>query len=303
MAPGIPPSNLDELRRAVDRLPDPGRAPAAPVRPVALPARPGRPAATPTVSRPPARQAPATPPPSPTPIPAIQVVGLTKKYRGTPAVDGLSFTVPRGKVTAFVGPNGSGKTTTIRMLLGLVRRDGGDATVLGTSVDHPSGYLGRVGALIEAPAFEPELDGRRNLLVLAALSGTPDARVAAALDLVGLGKAGRKPYRAYSLGMRQRLGIAAALLGDPHLLILDEPTNGLDPSGIQEMRGLLRGLASSGKTVFVSSHLISEVEQLCDHLVVIREGALVYQGTPKQLTAGGRRLEDAIVALTGRSSL
>jgi ABC-2 type transport system ATP-binding protein len=237
-------------------------------------------------------------PQAPPPPPAIQAVGLTKSYRGRPAVDRLSFSVPRGRVTAFVGPNGSGKTTTIRMLLGLVRPDAGTATVLGASLSQPRAYLPRVGALVESPAFEPELSGRRNLKVLATLARTPVHRVEAALAAVG-----NKPYRAYSLGMRQRLGIAAALLGDPELLLLDEPTNGLDPGGMQEVRHLLRRLADAGRTVFVSSHLLAEVEQLCDHVVVLREGRLVHQGDVRGLTAGGRRLEDAVLALTGRGSL
>lgn len=295
-----PPSferRLDEVRKALDRLPRPGTTPRpAPVvrAPPTAPRLATRTRSPSEVERPPTTQPVA---------PAIQAVGLTKKYRGTAAVAGLSFSIPRGQVTAFVGPNGSGKTTTIRMLLGLVRRDSGDATILGAPMDKPQSYLGRVGALVEAPAFEPQLSGRRNLQVLADLSGTPTAGIPTVLQLVGLAGAGKKPYKAYSLGMRQRLGIAACLLGDPDLLILDEPTNGLDISGIHEMRHLLRQLAEQGKTIFVSSHLISEVEQFCDHLVIIREGRLVHQGPVAGLTAGGSRLEDAVLALTGRGSL
>ena len=210
---------------------------------------------------------------------AIVTEGLTKRFGATTAVDGLSITVPRGGVVGFVGPNGAGKTTTIRMLMGLARPTAGSATVLGEGLAHPSRYLGRVGALIESPAFYPALSGRRNLVALARLSGNGMDRVDEMLAQVNLAEWGGKAYRSYSLGMKQRLGIAAALLSDPELLILDEPTNGLDPAGIHEMRDFLVGLGRKGKTVFVSSHLMAEVQKMCERLVVLRRGRLVFEGT------------------------
>jgi ABC-2 type transport system ATP-binding protein len=205
--------------------------------------------------------------------------GLTKRYRSTLAVDGLSFTVPRGGVTGFVGPNGAGKTTTLRMLLGLIRPTSGEARVLGQPISRPAAYLGRVGALIESPAFRPNLSGERNLRALAILGGFPTERIPRLLSQVGLEGRGGDHVRMYSLGMKQRLGIAAALLPDPELVILDEPTNGLDPAGIHEVRDFLRGLGDAGKTVFVSSHLLSEIQRMCDHLLVLRQGRLQYQGS------------------------
>jgi ABC-2 type transport system ATP-binding protein len=209
---------------------------------------------------------------------AIEVSGLTKRYRSTVAVDGLSFQVPTGCVTGFVGPNGAGKTTTIRMLLGLIQPTAGEARVLGHPIRRPRDYLGRVGALIESPAFYPHLSGARNLRALAILGGFPTDRIPRLLDQVGLAGRGGDLYRMYSLGMKQRLGIAAALLPDPELVILDEPTNGLDPGGIHEIRDFLRSLGDEGKTVFVSSHLLSEIQRMCDHLVVVHKGRLLYQG-------------------------
>jgi ABC-2 type transport system ATP-binding protein len=209
---------------------------------------------------------------------AIEVSGLTKEYHTTVAVDELSFQVPRGGVTGFVGPNGAGKTTTIRMLLGLIQPTAGEARVLGHSIRRPRDFLPRVGALIESPAFYPQLSGERNLRALAVLGGFSTDRVPRLLSQVGLGDRGHDSYKMYSLGMKQRLGIAAALLPDPELVILDEPTNGLDPSGIHEVRDFLRGLGDAGKTVFVSSHLLSEIQKMCDHLVVVRKGKLLYQG-------------------------
>jgi ABC-2 type transport system ATP-binding protein len=211
---------------------------------------------------------------------------LTKRYGQRAAVDRLSVEVPAGTVCGFVGPNGAGKTTTIRMLLGLVRPSSGTAEVLGQSITDPKAYLHRVGAMIEAPAFYPTLSGRRNLQVLARLSGIGDDRVDATLEEVELAERASDLYRSYSLGMKQRLGLAAALLGQPELLLLDEPTNGLDPPGIREVRALLRRLADSGTTVFVSSHLLDELQQVCDHLVVIEHGRLVFQGGVEDLLAG-----------------
>ncbi|MFN2503856.1 MAG: ABC transporter ATP-binding protein [Acidimicrobiales bacterium] len=217
----------------------------------------------------------------------IETRGLTKRYGGQTVVDSLDISVPTGVIAGFVGPNGAGKTTTLRMLLGLVRPTDGQGHVLGVPLTEPSGYLARVGALIESPAFYPGLSGVRNLAVQTTLSGIEPGRIPVVLDRVGLAHRGADPYRTYSLGMKQRLGIAAALLGEPSLLILDEPTNGLDPAGIREMRELLRSLASYGRTIFVSSHLLAEVEQVCDWLVVIEAGRRVFQGSTADLMAGG----------------
>lgn len=225
---------------------------------------------------------------------AIQTFGLGKSYGEIRAVDELSLRVPWGGVTGFVGPNGSGKTTTIRMLLGLVAPSRGNAFVLGRSIADPTTYLSRVGALIESPAFYPQLSGRRNLHALALLGGHDVRRIPALLRLVGLAERGDDAYRGYSLGMKQRLGIAAALLPDPDLLVLDEPTNGLDPAGIREIRGLLRRIGQLGKTVFVSSHLLSEIQRTCDHLIVLRRGRLVFQGPVNELLT--RRI--GLVAVT-----
>jgi ABC-2 type transport system ATP-binding protein len=218
---------------------------------------------------------------------ALRTDALTKRYGARAAVDGLSIEVPAGTVCGFVGPNGAGKTTTIRMLLGLARPSSGTAEVLGRPISDPAAYLARVGALIEAPAFYPTLSGRRNLAVLAELGGIDRRRVDAVLDQVDLGERAGELYRTYSLGMKQRLGLAAALLGQPELLILDEPTNGLDPPGIREVRQLLRRQADAGATVFVSSHLLDELQQVCDHLVVIDHGHLVFEGPVGELLAAG----------------
>jgi len=215
--------------------------------------------------------------------PAISVADLTKKYGERNALSHANFEVPLGTVCGFVGPNGSGKTTTIRMLLGLISPTGGTGTVLGEPIQHPERYLDRVGAMIEGPAFYPALSGSENLRVLATLGGFPQERVGQLLERVGLADRGQSKYKTYSLGMKQRLGIAAALLPNPQLLILDEPTNGLDPSGIQEIRDLLRSLAHEGTTVFVSSHLLSEIEAISDSLVMLREGEVIFAGKTKDL--------------------
>ncbi len=214
---------------------------------------------------------------------AISTVGLTKAFGARSAVRSLDLAVPRGVLSGFVGPNGAGKTTTIRMLLGLVAPTAGRGSVLGTPMSHPERYLGGVGALIENPAFYPNLSGRANLAVLAQLGAIDARRVDSALERVGLRDRGGDRFHTYSLGMKQRLGIAAALLPSPELLILDEPTNGLDPAGIAEMRVLLRSLVDDGITVFVSSHLLAEIEQICHHLVVIRSGSMVFQGDVGEL--------------------
>jgi ABC-2 type transport system ATP-binding protein len=220
--------------------------------------------------------------------PAVRVRGLTKHYGGLVAVERLEFEVPSGVVAGLIGPNGAGKTTTLAMLLGLVRPTSGDATVLGHPIGDPAAYLGRVGALIETPAFYQSLTGRQNLELLATVAGGDPLAVAGLLDRVGLGDRGNDRFRTYSTGMRQRLGIAAALLGDPHLLLLDEPTNGLDPVGKAEMRGLLGRLARPGRSVVVSSHVLAELEQICDWLVIIDKGRLLFEGRTSELLESAR---------------
>jgi ABC-2 type transport system ATP-binding protein len=226
--------------------------------------------------------------------PAIATRGLTKRFRsGQLAVDNLSLEVPRGSVYGFLGPNGSGKTTTIRMLLGLVQPTAGSHQLFGVTM--PGGansVLPRVGSLVEGPAFYSFLSGPANLARCDAADRTADprtaaARISGALERVGLTAAGAKHYRAYSLGMKQRLAIAAGLLRDRDLMILDEPTNGLDPQGTREVRALIRQIAADGTTVFVSSHLLAEVEQICSHLGVMRAGQLVFEGRLDQLRSRG----------------
>ena len=216
---------------------------------------------------------------------AISARDLSKKYETGFAVSHANFEVPLGTICGFVGPNGAGKTTTIRMLLGLITPTGGTAEVLGESITHPEKYLSRVGAMIEGPAFYPALSGEENLKVLATLGGFPLERVNELLKVVGLEDRGKSKYKTYSLGMKQRLGIAAALLPEPMVLVLDEPTNGLDPEGIQEVRDLLKRLASQGTTVFVSSHLLSELELISEYIVMLRKGEVVFAGTMQQLLA------------------
>jgi ABC-2 type transport system ATP-binding protein len=223
----------------------------------------------------------------PTAAAVVSVTGLTKRYGHRTAVAGLDLQLPRGVVAGFVGPNGSGKTTTMAMLLGLVRPTAGEGTVLGRSIAEPDAYLHRVGALIESPAFYPSLTGAENLRLLATVGRHDDVDVDALLTTVGLGDRGHDRYRTYSLGMKQRLGIAAALIGDPELLILDEPTNGLDPQGVREVRALVGELAGESRTVLVSSHDLSELEQICDWLLLIDTGAVVYQGPTGALLESG----------------
>ncbi len=210
--------------------------------------------------------------------PAIATHGLSKHFGQRKAVDGLTISIPAGTIAGFVGPNGAGKTTTIRLLLGLVRPSEGSATILGTPLTHPECYLPRVGALIEAPAFYPSLSGQTNLEVLARLGGYPRSRVSQLLELVELSDRAKDPVRKYSQGMKQRLGVAMALLPDPDLLILDEPANGLDPLGIIGMRDLLRHLREQGKTIFLSSHLLGELEQVTDWLVMLHQGKALFSG-------------------------
>jgi ABC-2 type transport system ATP-binding protein len=208
----------------------------------------------------------------------VTTTALTRRFGPVTALDGLTVELPAAGVIGLVGPNGSGKSTLIRILLGLIRPTSGSATVLGSEVARPLRYASRVGVLIESPAFVPGLSARANLVALARLRGLPLARVDAVLEQVGLAGRDREPVKRFSLGMMQRLGIAAALLPDPELLILDEPTNGLDPAGIVEIRDLLRELGRNGRTVIVSSHQLSEIQAVCDHLVVIRFGKLVFAG-------------------------
>jgi ABC-2 type transport system ATP-binding protein len=225
-----------------------------------------------------------------TTAPAIQVAHLSKNYGERAVLNDVTFEVPSGAITGFIGPNGAGKTTTIRTLLGFVERSAGEATVLGHSIDRPADFLGRVGALIDSPAFYPGLSARQNLRVLTDIGDIDRKRIDVVLDIVGLTNRADDPAKQYSLGMRQRLGIAAALLPDPELLVLDEPTNGLDPVGIQEIRALLRHLADEGRTVLVSSHLLAELEHVSDWVVVLQAGHVVYQGTVDALSAGHSEL-------------
>ncbi len=227
---------------------------------------------------------------------AIETFGLSKTFGRQRAVDTLDLSVPRASVFGFLGPNGSGKTTTIRLLLGLASASSGEIRMLGEAMPTAlRSVLPRVGALVEGPAIYPFLSGRANLLRLDsadrhAASRTRRTRVDAALDRVGLGHAADKKAHAYSLGMKQRLGIANALLRPRELLILDEPSNGLDPQGTREVRNLIRSLADDGTTVFVSSHLLSEIEQLCSHVAVMSAGKLVAQGTLDELRRGAPRI-------------
>jgi ABC-2 type transport system ATP-binding protein len=216
----------------------------------------------------------------------LSIEGLTKRYGRRTVVDDLTIDLPRGVVAGFIGPNGAGKTTTMAMLLGLVRPTAGGGTVLGEPLDRPARYLGRVGALVEGPALWPGLTATENLRVLAQLGANDEARIPALLELVDLTDRAGDRFGEYSLGMKQRLGIAAALLCDPALLILDEPTNGLDPAGVSDMRDLLSRLAAENRTVLVSSHILSELEQVSDWLLIIDQGRLVYAGEAAGFAAG-----------------
>ena len=208
----------------------------------------------------------------------IEIRGLTKRFGSFTAVDDLSFDVEPGRITGFLGPNGAGKTTTLRMVLGLVHQTSGTATIGGKRYVDLADPLGTVGAALEATSFHPGRTGRDHLRVLADAASIPRSRVDELLELTGIPAAARKRAGAYSMGMRQRLGLAAALLGDPHVLVLDEPANGLDPEGIRWLRGFLRHLSSEGKTILVSSHLLQEVEQTVDDVVIIANGRLVRSG-------------------------
>jgi ABC-2 type transport system ATP-binding protein len=217
-------------------------------------------------------------------VPELEVRHLTKRYRKTLAVDDLSFSVQAGRVTGFLGPNGAGKTTTMRALLGLLRPSAGEALVEGSRPAAMADPLRTIGAALEATAFHPGRSGRNHLRGLAAAAGIPASRVGEVLEMVELTGAANRRVKGYSLGMRQRLALAAALLGDPRILILDEPANGLDPQGMRWLRDLLRAQAAEGRTVFVSSHVLSEVSQTADELILIRDGKLISQTTLEEFT-------------------
>ena len=228
----------------------------------------------------------------------IEVTGLRKRFGQTQALDGITFTVAAGTVTGFVGPNGAGKSTTMRVILGLDSVDEGTALVGGrpyASLVHP---MRHVGSLLDAGALQPSRSGRNHLLWIARSQRLPSQRVDEVIEVVGLGRAARRKAGGYSLGMRQRLGIAAAMLGDPPILIMDEPFNGMDPEGIIWMRGFLRDLAAQGRAVLVSSHLLSELPDVADHVVVIGRGRVLADATIAELTAGHVSLEDVYLQLT-----
>jgi ABC-2 type transport system ATP-binding protein len=215
----------------------------------------------------------------------IEVEHLTKRYGKTVAVNDLSFRVTPGRITGFLGPNGAGKTTTLKAILGLVRPTSGTTTVLGKHYRELDEPARRVGAVLETSRYHPGRSGRNHLRVLAVQAGVPWNRVEEVLELVAMKDAGKRRVGGYSMGMRQRLGLAAALLGDPELLVLDEPANGLDPAGIRWLRDLLRSLASRGRTILVSSHVLAEVEQIADEVVIIHRGRFVAQSTTAELAA------------------
>jgi ABC-2 type transport system ATP-binding protein len=232
----------------------------------------------------------------------IEVRRLRKRYGTTVAVEGLSFDVRPGMVTGFLGPNGSGKSTTMRLILGLDAPDAGHARIGGRHYHELRWPLRKVGALLEARTFHPGRSARAHLSALAASNGIPRSRVEEVLGLVGLADAASRRAGKFSLGMGQRLGIAAALLGDPGVLLLDEPVNGLDPEGIRWIRNLLRSLAAEGRTVFVSSHLIGELARTADHVVVIGRGRLLADTSVAELSARSASLEEAFFELTSGSA-
>lgn len=216
----------------------------------------------------------------------IEVSGLSKHFGGFKAVDDLSFEVESGRITGFLGPNGAGKTTTLRMLLGLIRPTTGSATIGGQTYAQLADPAGTVGAALEATGFHPGRSGRNHLRTIAAAAGIPQRRVDEMLELTGIPAAADQRAGGYSMGMRQRLGLSAALLGDPDVLILDEPANGLDPEGIRWLRGFLRHLAEEGRTILISSHMLSEVEQTIDDLIIIANGRLVTSGPMADVSGG-----------------
>ena len=247
-------------------------------------------------------------------MPVIEVTSLTKRYGKTVAVDDLTFGVERGRITGFLGPNGAGKTTTLRVLLGLVEPTTGAATIMGRpyrSLDEPAV---QVGAVLEATGFHPTRSGRNQLRVLAAATGVADSRIDEVLALVKLEQWAHSKVKTYSLGMRQRLSLACALLGDPDVLVLDEPANGLDPEGIRWLRDLLRSLSAQGRTILISSHVLAEIAQTVDDVAIIQKGRLVAHATLEELTARGaeavrvrtptvERLRDLLTAAGLRASI
>src|SRR5690349_9497102 len=232
------------------------------------------------------------------PMEEIEVRGLTKTYGAVTAVRDMSFTAPAGHVTGFLGPNGSGKTTTLRAALGLIRPTAGEVLIGGVPYRQLAEPRRRVGALLEAAGFHPGRRARHHLAVLAASCHVPGRRVDEVLDLVDLASSANRRVREFSLGMRQRLGLAAALLGDPQVLLLDEPANGLDPAGIAWLRGLLRGLADEGRTVLIASHVLSEIAQTADHVVIVSAGEVRFAGALGDIGATGNALESAFLKLT-----
>jgi ABC-2 type transport system ATP-binding protein len=223
---------------------------------------------------------------------AIEVSGLTKRFGSRTAVDSLELSVPEACAYGFLGPNGAGKTTLIRMLLGLTRPSQGQISMLGLNLPaQRAAALARTGAIVEEPRFHNHLTGRENLRIIAAArGGEAFDRIATSLAKVGLGDRADERVKRYSLGMRQRLGVARCLLSDPGLLILDEPSNGLDPAGIHEFRAMIRGFVDEGRTVFLSSHLLAEVERICDRVAIVDHGRLIAEGTLDELRSGGDKL-------------
>lgn len=230
--------------------------------------------------------------------PAVRLNGVSKRYGDVVAVDSLTFALQPGTLTGFLGPNGAGKTTTLRLLLGLATPSNGDALIFGRpyrDLHHPAR---RVGAVLESNDFDPGRSGRNHLRILALAEGIPRARVEALLELVELKPAADRPVKTYSLGMRQRLGLAAALLGEPELLVLDEPANGLDAAGVHWLRGFLRQFGASGGTVLISSHILAEVAQTVDQVLIINHGRLIATVRMDQLSDGARSLEELYLELT-----
>ena len=232
-------------------------------------------------------------------MPAIEVRGLTKRFGDLTAVDDLSFTVSAGTVTGFLGPNGAGKTTTLRMLLGLIQSDAGTAVINGRPYRE---VRDQVGASLEATGFHPGRTARAHLRTRAMARGLDGAGIDAVLAMVDLAGDANRRTGVFSLGMKQRLGLAAALLGDPEVLILDEPANGLDPEGVKWLRGLLRGLAGQGRTIFVSSHILTEVTQTADHVVIVNRGRLIANARLADLIRGEQTLEDLFLNLTRKDA-
>ncbi len=234
--------------------------------------------------------------------PVVTVNSLTKRFGHLVAVDELTFSLHSGTITGFLGPNGAGKTTTLRLLLGLAEPTSGEALVFGRPYRDLDDPARRVGAVLESSDFHPGRSGRDHLRSLALGAKIPPARVEEVLALVELEAAAHRRVKTYSLGMRQRLGLAGALLGDPELLVLDEPANGLDPAGVHWLRGFLRRFAAQGRTVLVSSHMLAEAAQTVDQVVIIDHGRRVASGRLDELTEGGRTLEDVFLGLTGGAS-